>query len=1121
MGETGVEELTAQRDLVVGEMRRQLVGPANGPRELVVGQPVWRYMAGMLFSHDTDEIRRAVDEEEDGPSIASQEEALDENVAKAYDLLPASMGCTFFIMEASGIRCRVSAGAYSRIEVEDILAERASTGTDKVRSQALDAFIAAMGGEEKLDAIKTKLRSSRVWSRSSLPEDPSGELVAFTTPPVGEAAMLRQAVFSGRAEVTAQFRPRGSGFLVTVTLVNRSRPTRPTRDAEVEAMLFQCGFTVSVEDGRIGAYPTISRFSRHEEDEELALIYRSRATYGIGHGCAVTWEASTPSEAVATITAEPFPSYEVKALTNRIAMPPEARQALDLRWLASEENSTQALKAALSAFIACYSTWMEGETAKSTNLPEEYRHTAERLLERQNQAVKRMKRGIAALCEGDPNVLRAFRLAQAAMATQFEWVRNRRGGPFELGSGRCGPGMLQGTTQGDDPPRWYPFQLGYQLLVIESLANPSSEDRDTVDLLWFPTGGGKTEAYLALAAFEMISRRLKYGDTGTAVLMRYTLRLLTSQQFERCATLVSVLETMRQDSASLLGDVPFRLGLWVGGQLTPNRLDNANDKAPGAVQLIDQLLEAETPENPFLLRACPRCGTRIVPERRSEARSHYGVFANASRFKMNCPDPRCELHECIPVSVVDEDLYRNPPTFLIGTIDKFARMVWVPESRALLGKHAHSSIPPSLIIQDELHLINGPLGSIAGGYEAGIETVLSYAGSDSKYLASTATIQRAREQCVALYGRTPTIFPPAGLDADDSFFSREDRESPGRTYLGIMGNGRYSSLTSLVQVSAAAALAPISVERDELLGRDTYWTQVIYHNSRQELGKTTTMLRDDVRTRLEVLDQKRATERNIDKVEELSASLKGGAVAEALERLQVEYPSSDTIDVVACTNMISVGVDIGRLGFMLVKGQPKTTAEYIQASSRVGREHRRPPGIVTAIYSPLRPRDRSHYESFQSYHQALYRSVEPSSVTPYSPPARLRTLHAGLVLALRHLLGWTDAKDAKRFDPTDEEQGRIIAAYKARVRSAAQSDERNETEEHIDSLVSDWCQAIHRAGDRPLSFMPMRQYENLLTTYPSDAAPEGLWPTLNSMRHVDRESPFAVRGQGYAQGNGQ
>jgi hypothetical protein len=1186
--------MTDHRRLVVDRIRKELLGPVGGEHELVVGRPSFRYITGMLFPQELDcdpsELRAVEQEIEDATGSEDPDEAPDATVAAAYDLLPSSMGISFYVEGSDELKVEAWAARYKRCSLKTLLEEFVATGArDSACATALDPFDldartvrAALGGvgddvhdtvasaldlpfiscggvslnEHELIAklrnflesglkdksLANELRQVRIdpntvsrivssgqlavdaarsleehlgpwrepevngavqWRRAPLPP----EQVRIPIPTSGTTAVKEYPCLEGAAHISARFRSFGSGHLVTVTLRNAAEPQASMKaDETVERMLFQAGFEVRTSPGAIGAYPDTRRLSLHPEDEELALTYSDRRTFGIGHGCAAIWREGTTCDGVEEIRAEVLPEHVVRGLTNDVALnDPVAERALDLAWLSDEGRTTEELSEALDAFLAAYAGWVEqqGREAERIGLTP----PVERLLERQREAIERMRRGVETVVKGSPESFRAFQLAQRAMSIQFAWSARRRGGPFDLGKGSVDP-----IQDAELTARWYPFQLGFQLLVLESLENHQSADRDLVDLLWFPTGGGKTEAYLALAAFEMVHRRLRYQDPGPAVLMRYTLRLLTAQQFERSATLVGALETIRRRVPEL-GEAPFRLGLWVGGGLTPNRLTSDDANSPGALELVEELMEAEEPDNPFQLRQCPRCATRLVPRRKSPEEA-YGVRADASSFCLNCPDERCELHEEIPASVVDEDLFRRPPTFLVGTIDKFARMVWDARSRSLLG--LGGGLPVSLIIQDELHLITGPLGSIAGGYEAAIETVLACSGVSPKYLASTATIQRANEQCRSLYARSPFVFPPSGLRVDDSFFSREDRYAPGRLYFGIMGNGLYSSLTTLVQTSAAAAQAVLDVPAAEVRARDSYWTQVIYHNSKQELGKTTTMLRDDVRTRLELLEKHEEDRRVFENVEELSANLKGSMVAEAIERLEVEWQPGhpkEVIDAVACTNMISVGVDIGRLGIMLVKGQPKSTAEYIQATSRVGRDRNRPPGIVLTMFGQTRPRDRSHYETFQSYHQALYRYVEPSSVTPFSPRARDRTLHAALVLALRQKLEWVDEDRAGDLDPSETQQREIVEFLKERIGRACRPDDRTVVQAELAHRIDEWLELAAANRVPGLRFKGGAQFHALLRQF-DDRSNRGKWATLNSMRHVDGETPFVVLGQG-------
>lgn len=1063
------------REDAVEYIRSQLFGPAEGIDETISGKPFWRYLCGILFPSDVDFDDLGESDEPDAEGIGSEMEIEDPSLGMAYQDLPSSLGISFFIKGTKSLECLVEAAVYERV-------------------------------------------SSGKWSRKELAGPNSQLSVEFECPKVGKQDLSKEEIFDKRAEVRAIFRPREGGHLVTVALVNRQHSSKKRSSVDqVTAMLFQCRFTVKVEGGAIGEYPTISNFARHEEDEELALVYRNRKTFGIGHGCAAVWDPEAAKSGLREILADPLPTAEVKGLTNEIDLPPEASSVLSIQWLASEHTPTEQLGAALEKFADCYDDWIKKQIAFSKELGEN--EPAKRIIKRQKVASKRIRKGIEVLTRtGNEDVLRAFRTSQEAMLRQFIW-NTKSEFPKNLGEGDTRK-IDVWADEYRDAFTWRPFQLAFQLLVLESLADPTCDDRAVLDLLWFPTGGGKTEAYLALAAFEIALRRLKYKDSGagTTVLMRYTLRLLTSQQFERCATLISALETMRRERPDLgLGEDAINLGLWVGGTTTPNRLDSDYENNPGARQLFEErVLQDEKPENPFQLLKCPCCGTRIVPERRGR-RECYGLEVDQYRFRMFCPEENCELHDGIPVSVVDDDMYNRPPTLLIGTIDKFARMVWDARSRIFLGMGTNN-LPPSLIIQDELHLITGPLGTIVGTYEAAIDTVIKIGGVEPKYLAATATIQRAAEQSRALYARDACVFPALGLDAEDSFFSREEVEAPGRMFLGAMGNGLYSSLTSLIQISAACAGAvqvipdDVKVPGRETMAKDIYWTQVIYHNSRQELGKTTTMLRDDVYFRLQILQPDESQRRKFDNIQELSANLKGAEVSIALEQIEVEWPDPGAIDVLACTTMISVGVDVGRLGLMIVKGQPKSTSEYIQATSRVGREADRPPGIVVALYSANRPRDRSHYESFQAYHQSLYRNVEPVTVTPFAPPAQDRTLHAAIVLAMRAVMGWLETESAREFDPDEAQSKNVLNALRSRLLQACRDDESEDVERLFDDLVDRWRHEVSNPKvGHPLVFDGGPQFTVLLGDFSERSS--GIWKTLNSMRHVDGETPFQVRGE--------
>lgn len=1112
-----IETRNQYRNSVFEGIERDLVGPAGGETELVKGQIFNRYLCGMLFPANlpTSDLGESDDPEVHGTE--DETKGSDNSLSMAYEALPASMGISFFVKGAKRLIVHAEAGRYTKFNA------RTGGGSTEEEEQANEESSA--GDEE---------RSSEAWVRHPLGSKHDPSTSAVEVPEVGRAGTSKQEIFEGRAQIHAHFRPRNDGHLVTVTLLNYQVAEEGRHSEEyATATLFQCRFRVVVEDGAIGEYPTVDRFSMHREDEELRLVYRNRKTFGIGHGCAASWDPSA-LESISELKATPLPKLEVRGLTNDIEIPEAARIGLNLRWLADPQRTREDFRGTFEPFVAAYRDWIERQRKKALTFTGRMKDAAFTIVERQTRAADRMEAGVDSICADgfNPN-FEAFKLAQSAMLRQFLWSESSRKGPYELGKAPLDPiDPLMVAPQ--DAPKWRPFQLAFQLLSVESLANHHSPDRDTMDLLWFPTGGGKTEAYLALTAFEIARRRIVFGESGggTSVWMRYTLRLLTSQQFERCATLISAMEFMRTSGETLeLGAEPISLGLWVGGETSPNHLDNDNDRSPGARQLYERMRYETEPQNRFQLTSCPRCGTLIVPSVQSDV-SHYGIEVTSSSFRMFCPDTRCELHSRIPVSVVDTDLYNKPPTVLIGTIDKFARMVWVPDARVFLGYGGVNVegrlvdvFPPTLIVQDELHLINGPLGTIAGVYEAALDTAIKKKmGHGPKYLAATATIQRASEQVKSLYGRDVLVFPPSGLDVEDSFFSKEDTKEPGRLYVGAMNNGLYSSITTLVQASGACAQAVQRLDKrasnteQDAVAIDSYWTQVVYHNSRQELGKTTTMLRDDVSVRLEILEPDAGKRRPFDQIEELSANLKGAEVAKALSKLGEGWPSREAIDALPCTNMISVGVDVARLGLMIVKGQPKSTAEYIQASSRVGRNSKRPGGIVLTLFSATRPRDRSHFETFQSYHQALYRLVEPTTVTPFASPALDRTLHAALVLAVRYALGWIENNDAGRFDPRNPEVKEVIELLKARLLTSVADENGSEwleTVDRLDELVEYWTKTA-AANPKNLRFngRMTAQFEHLLVSHParrdSNYPP---WPTLHSMRHVDGETKIQVRGE--------
>lgn len=1058
-------QLVVDRQAVVDYLNRQLVGPSHGDKETLLKKdaPHNYYLMGAVFPQGVGMGDTSGEEEGD--------QSEDDPIALAYQLKPASVGVSFFVTSDS--------------ESPTVMVD--------------------------LAAAVYELQDGK-WQRRALASRESPYKLALDP---GIASVAR-GVLDGRVDIVSRWRKMGSGHLVTVTLLNPRHAGEKLDPADV---LHQVWMRCSAERAAIGAYPGPNRFSWDKEEEELALIYQNKRTFAIGHGCAANWPTDRYYDVAPWIETAFIPEFEVPPVTADL---PEGHElansmAFSLQYLADSAVNWEDKHNLLAQFIASYEDWVSEQLVLEA--PSGLESAARRVGGRLEIAVLRMKKGLKYLDQNE-GPRQCFLLANRVMLMQM----------IHSGQGYGGTSKPANSFTFERPDyseaawsnyRWRPFQLAFQLLAIESVGNTNSDDRELADLIWFPTGGGKTEAYLAVSAFELFHRRYQFGDSGggTAIILRYTLRLLTTQQFERAAAMICACESLRRHDSDTWGDEPFSLGLWVGQGTTPNTFSNDSDTSPGAYQIYKELCEAAKPENPFQLLTCPWCGSRLVPEAYSENTNSYGFRVSASSFEIFCTTETCDFHNHIPVQVVDEGLYDSPPSFLIGTIDKFARLAWRDEPNSFFNGGRQQRKPPSLVLQDELHLISGPLGTIAGLYEAAIDVVMRRHGANPKYIAATATIRRADEQVERLYARHCYIFPPAGMRSEDSWFSREQSssaENPGRLYIGIMGQ-YHTPVTSLVQTSAALAQSVIDVPLGAQAA-DGYWTQVVFHNSRRELGKTMTMALDDIPKRAEVIALDRAKARKIQPTE-MSANIPSREIPEVLEALKTHKGSSGAIDMLPCTNMFSVGVDVKRLGLILMNGQPKTTAEYIQASSRVGRDVI--PGLVVAFYPNNKARDRSQYESFIPYHQALYRAVEPTSVTPYAQPAMERALHAALIIVMRYAAGLSGRDGAKNFDPAEPVVAGAIEALRTRMLAADPMDATStaSVNRYLDECVNAWGNRAKSARDGNIQL----RYESgrssnlkpLIIEYApgASAKPEVPWPTLNSMRNVDSECKVYVKGE--------
>lgn len=850
-------------------------------------------------------------------------------------------------------------------------------------------------------------------------------------------------------EIGTRWRPYGaSNWLVTLHVRLRTRTTGDDR-TDIPLMLFQVALSAHPAEGaRILEYDASRAIDVDPEAAELRLRYRSRKVFAVGHGMAADWEMDERGNCV-RIKLDPVPHFVVPAIeqTGGDDLDGRARPALDLAFLATIDSEPAPVLEALGSFVDSFSEWVADQRAQASELGAD----AESIADRAGITVVRMRQGIDLLADPKSSGLRAaFALAMSAMRLQMRQAA--------LGRGEKNPA-----------PAWRPFQLGFLLVSLASTVDDAHPDRSLVDLIWFPTGGGKTEAYLALAAIVIFLRRLEHGPTGggTAVITRYTLRLLTSQQFQRAASLICAMELLRATDRRVKGMARFSIGLWVGNEATPGT------RADAKYALV-RLYKAQHPQdaNEFQITECPWCLAELVPVKKDDTRRLYGACQVGNDVVFRCVQPACEFsHRDLPMNVVDELLYEEPPTFLLATVDKFARLQFKDSAGRLLGIGTPYR-KPSLIIQDELHLLSGPLGTTVAVFDAVIQLLLNSADSTPKIVASTATIRASGSQVKGLYGRKVALYPPAGIDDDTTFFASPVASGEGRLYAGMMPQSVSQATALVAAASPLLELPGVLVGADRIGDRvDPYWTFVMYHNSLRELGRTGALLLDDINGRLGTrADRLGLGLRTVraDRVLELTSRRGPEELPKDLRQLRVSADDSDgAVDAVLSSNMLSVGIDVQRLALMLMVGQPKTTAEYIQATSRVGRGSVN--GIVMTLFRSNRARDRSHFETFRGYHDALYRSVEPTSVTPWSLSSRDRSLAGALIALLRHAVPVLAGDgDAGAFDLSDERFRATVEALIERFLDLVRESEEDETtavDDQVGQLLREWDRKAREARD--------------------------------------------------------
>ena len=1143
------------RDELARLVRLDLVGPAGGEHEEVGGGPAGqrqvalrdRYPVGCLAPNGVVVNTAELDALAEEGDLAGDDDGAGERAPATPTFFPSSMGLSFAV-----------SGHHERLRVD-----------------------AHWGHYVRAESSTPRDDGSRptVWRREPRGGTVPLPLVAGDFGPLPADPQQPEVVLRGRV------RRRDGQWVVSVFLVNTTGQHQQPANA---TWVFQCMLAVrGAEEGsapfcprELPLPPAETANPATQELRTLAMRYRHCPAFAAGHGVGVMVRTlpDDPTRAV-EIRTDPMPWHELPAVdatrpadTDRLA-----GAVLDMKVLA--EAAPEDLRRMLAPIVTAYQAWIDERAKEVTVDPslDRFAVEAQLALDECRSAAERVRAGIQVLVD-DREALAAFRFANRAM-----WLQ--RVHTVAAASRRADPDRPLGdaVAAADQPEHrsWRLFQLAFVLMGLPALAEPTHPHRrpatGLVDLLWFPTGGGKTEAYLGLAAFAMAIRRRRpsYGGLraadGVAVLMRYTLRLLTVQQFQRAATLICACETLRRADEQTWGATPFRLGLWVGAGVTPNRTD-ASDEWVRRTRGHVKGRPTGAAGSPYQLTSCPWCGVALPAERSVDAdlvslRTTVGCADTTGECPFTLRD---SAGEGLPVLVVDEEIYRWLPAFLIATVDKFAQLPWRGPVQALFGKvvgycdrhgyrtpetigcdaasHAakgrHPAArtrpagplrPPDLIVQDELHLIAGPLGSLVGLYETAVDTLATWRpdvpGAQPvrpMVVASSATVRGAGAQVRSLFTRQLSIFPPPGIDARDSFFARTRPvgERPGRCYVGVCAHGRkFKSLLIRLYVASMAAAQLLHERYGPDSGTDAYMTLVGYFGSLRELGGMRRVVDDDVATRLYDAVQLGFARREKPSVAELTSRLHSSDIPDVLRRLEVPVPARRSrgdagpppVDVLLATNMISVGVDVSRLGLMVVAGQPKSAAEYIQATSRVGRVA---PGLVFTAFNWARPRDLSHYETFEHFHSSVYRHVEALSVTPFADRALDRGLTAVIASLVRHHdRRWNANRAAQHVDRHSAEVAALVDAVVSRAATVTgETVTADRVRARLDRTLDRWSE---RAAEKYqyLGYTAAPDGKTVGLLAEPDTGPWTEWTCPTSLRNVEPAVRLLVRSAADPLGN--
>jgi len=866
--------------------------------------------------------------------------------------------------------------------------------------------------------------------------------------------VLLHLPFSGDCEdyVALQVRFRSvtrlddGSYAMTATLVVKNRAA-DSKGKDV----FQCQLNVELV-GK-GRFREASRkLSDNPEQQEIDHLYRHARNYGTGHGTSAAW-TETPGQPLRKISSAAVPMFYQEVL-DFDSLPAISMQAM-------RDEPRFEIEKILNSFIDGYRSWIDSEYEKAVAENPDGLEVAETLRNKAIHIHSRILRGFEMVCHGDDlTIFEAFQLANAAMYQQ------QKNGKRKTRAWSGDPNAPFAIPAGAEPKNgfgfWRPFQIAFLLAVIPGLVNTDDPSRDEVDLIFFPTGGGKTEAYLGASAFTIFHRRLSSSETeklGVDVLMRYTLRLLTIQQFERSAGLIAAMEQIRQADPQKFGLKPISIGVWLGADTTPN------SRSVGYSLLKDTKDRRGDDPNPFILGRCPVCAAQFGWEDREPKGLWRGYrklppTGTKATIRFVCPDRECDFSDPdnpLPIWITDEDVYAERPSFILGTVDKFAQMAWRADAKRIFNLNEaglREGPPPALIIQDELHLISGPLGSMVGLYEPVIEALCTDERFEKptkpKIVASTATTRNYLSQIKGLYGRDSVmLFPQAINRVNETYFSEimfdkiTGEKEKGSLYLGLNPATYGSAQTAAAKLAAILKQAPNMVPDLSDKSMDYYRTSVWFFNSLKELGMTLTLMQSTTRDMIGGLRQSQRLPAAAEKASypsrilELTSRIDSNKVSTALTRLAKPITDPTSYDTCLASSIMEVGVDVSRLGLLTIMAQPKTTSQYIQVSGRVGRERTSGPGLIVMLYNSKRSRDRSVYERFQSFHESVYAQVEPISVTPFA----IQAMQHGLKGAIISMYRMSTPDDNKPNEIDWEKFEAAVQVMRLRISKLAVSDQ--------------------------------------------------------------------------------